>query len=228
MSIKIELIKKDFSLLKRQLLSYSALALIAIVIMFVPHQSVSVLGTIALIFVMVSFYCHIVMKAVVIERKEKNHLFLANLPVSARTLALTKVTTVVLIFLCLWAAAFALVFCLSINIAYLPGAAPANYALYFMCFPPAFALLLAAAVGFYSEGVATLAMVASNMLIVVLLNYIPNSPFMSAAFSAGSIAEVGLLWPTPINTILLLQLSFFAILIAFCYGVCDRRRNLAD
>lgn len=228
MSIRWELIRKDFAQLKRQLVSYGLLAVVAAAIMSVPHKAVAHFGTIAMVFVMIAFYCHLVMKTVIVERKAQNHLFLMTLPLSARQLMVTKVTAAVLMFCSVWIPATALVLLLSLVNDNWSGVAPAFHAVGFFSYLPAFALILLAATATCSEGITVLGFTLSNMLVVLVLNFVPQSGFMQEAFSQGSLAEVGLIWPSQINTIILAELAVFSILMVLCYFAAYRKKTFAN
>lgn len=225
MGITWELIKKDFVLLHRQLWCYGLLMLCALAIMCIPNQAVTHFGTIVLIFAMVAFYCHLVMKAVVIEHKEKIHLFLITLPVSARQLMFTKVTATTLAFACIWAPALGLMWALSLFNPHWPAAAPAFHTLGFFTYLPAFALVLAAAATTRTEGLTILAFTLANMVVVLVLNFVPQTDFMQAAFSQGSIAKSGIIWPAQISHWVLIEIAVFLILLTVCYGTAIRTKS---
>ena len=228
MNVFWELVRKDFLQLRLQIITYGILAIGAAAIMSVPHKTAFHFGTIAMIFVMIAFYCHLVVRAVIVERKAKNQLFLMTLPISARQLVVSKVTAATLIFLSLWVPAALLISCLSLINDHWSGAALALHAVSFCSYLPAFALTLVAATISFSEGITALAIIASNMLVVLVLNFVPVSDFMQAAYAQGSIAEAGYVWPNQITLLILAELSAFLVLMALCYLAAFKRQSYSD
>lgn len=228
MSIQWKLIRIDFLRLKRPLAGYGLLALCAAAIMCVPHKTANFFGTILMVFVMVAFFCHLVMRAVIEERKAHNHLFLMTLPVSTRQLMVTKVTAVTLMFCSIWIPAVALTGLLSLVNDHWSGVALAFYAVSFFSYLPAFALILLAAIFTFSEGITILAFTLSNMLVVLVLNFVPQSDFMQEAFAQGSIAEAGFIWPDQITLLIFAELTLFIALMTLCYCAAFCKNTFVD
>lgn len=228
MSISSALIKIDFVRFKWPLVSYGMLALAAAAIMSIPHKPADDFGALVMVFVMVAFYCHVAMRPVIIERKQQNHLFLMTLPVSARQLMVTKVTAVTLMFCSVWFPAITLLFALSLVNAHWSAVALAFYTVAFFTYLPAFALILLAATVTLSEGVTILAFTLSNMAVVLVLNFVPRSDFMQAAYAQGSIAEAGFIWPSQINLLIMAELALFIALMMLCYYAAYRKKSIAD
>lgn len=228
MAIFFELIKKDFSLMKNQLFAYGALAIASLAIMAIPTEVSGFLGSLSLAFTMVAFYCTLVMKVVINEHKNKNHLFLMTLPLSSRQLLMIKLANVLLLFFSFWTPIFMLVVLFLINSPHWPGAALAFYTAGFAMYLPAFLLILAAALLTFSEAVTILAFVASNMAVAIFLNYLPKAGFMQKAFEQGSLLDVGVLWPDQINALVMVEGGLFVALLALCLFATSRNRTLLN
>lgn len=225
MSIHLLLIKNEFSLFKKQIIAYALLTLIALAIMALPSKSAAHLGSILLITGFVAFYCHLITSAIIKERKNKNHLLLITLPVRLKSLVYNKITSVLLIFFSLWIPLYASVMIvISMNDAW-PAISLAFYSIGFVLFLPASAVILATAAITFSEGLTILAFVISNVCVSIILNYLPNTGFMQAAFEKGSIAEAGILWPHEINSWLVAEMSLFTLLILAIYLTTHFKRQ---
>lgn len=228
MNIYWRLVQADFSRLKPHLFAYGFLSMGTTAMMAMPWETVVQVAAVLTIFVMVGFYCHLVMKAVILERKEKNHLFLMTLPVSVRQLTVAKITSVALMFSVVWTPSFVLVSILGNLNPHWSSAAPAFYTLAFTAYLPAFALILSVAVLTLSEGATILAFTFANMLVALLLNLVPQSDAMQEAFSRGTIDEVGMAWPEQAVMFILANLLMFISLLALCYGAALRKSSFSD
>lgn len=90
---------KDIALIKKKIIWYLFLGLASIAAMAVPLKGFGFLGSILLVTAIVAFYCHLIFKTIIIERKGKNHLFLMTLPVKPSQIALVKLLSSVFAFL---------------------------------------------------------------------------------------------------------------------------------
>lgn len=206
MAINCMLITKEFSVLKKQILCYTALSVIAIAIMALPSRSAALFGSILQCTVMISFYCHITMKSVISEVKDKHHALWLGLPITSSRLQLTKLLSLWIVFFALWLPSLVLTFLVILSNPNWPAVAIAFYVFGFSLYLPAFALILTAAFTTRSEGVTIFILVTTNLAVTILLNLIPKADAISQAFAAGTIAQSGLIWPP-----LLLKLAGAAI-----------------
>ena len=92
MAINSMLIAKEFSVLKKQVVCYGALSLLAIAIIAIPHKTAGLLGSILQCTVMIAFYCHITIKSVISEVKEKKLCFVARLTHYPKSSAINQIT----------------------------------------------------------------------------------------------------------------------------------------
>lgn len=104
--------------------------------------------------------------------------------------------------------------------------APAFHTLGFFTYLPAFALVLSAATVSRSEGSTILGFTLANMLVVLVLNFAPQTDFMQSAYSQGSIAEAGIVWPAQITYWILTDILAFLVLMVICYGAAVRTKSL--
>lgn len=206
MAINSMLIAKEFSVLKKPLLCYGALSILAIAIMSLPSKTAGHIGTILQITVMIAFYCHTAIKSVIGEAKDKCATLWLGLPTTPRKIQLTKLLSLWLIFFSIWLPSLLLTLTIIGNNPYWPAVAIAFYIFGFSLYLPAFALMLTAAFTTRSEGITIFVLVCSNLAVTVMFNLIPNSEVMQQAYAAGMIQEAGYIWPP-----LLLQLTGTAV-----------------
>lgn len=228
MSMTWQLIKKDFFLYQNLVYLYASIALAAVMIMAIPNELAVHFGAIVMVFAMLSFYCHLVMKAVVIERKEQNHLFLMTLPISSRQLLTTKVTVILLMYVSIWALSYLAVLLLGLNSPHWSAGAPAFYSLMFFAYLPAFAVILWVAVATFSEGLSILTITLANMAVVLVLNFAPATEFMEQAFSSGTIGIVGVAWPSQVNVFIAAELGAFVLFVGLSYLAAMRRKTFTN
>ena len=98
MSINRMLITKEFSVLKRPILLYAVLSLVAVAIIALPFKTAALLGSILQCTVMIVFYCHITTRSIIRDSKDKCHILWFGFPVSIRRVQLTKLLSLWLIF----------------------------------------------------------------------------------------------------------------------------------
>lgn len=226
MNIEWLLIKRDIIKLKTQLLSYGGVTLVGMALLGYPNEKVALLGGILCVFAMVALYCHLVFKNVVLEAKEKNHLFLMTLPITASQLAQVKVISSLLAYLIVWVPAFLTLFLLNEICSYWSSGTLVFQVQGFALYLSAFALALSVAIVSRSEGWTIAAWILSNLLVVIFLNIVPSSEYMQTAFSAGSVGEVGVVWPSTANVVLAVELLVFLVLIAVAFTAAVRQKNI--
>ena len=212
MAINSMLIAKEFSVLKKQVLCYSALSLLAIAIIAIPHKTAGLLGSILQCTVMIAFYCHITIKSVISEVKEKNHALWLGLPITPNQVQLTKLLSLWVIFFTLWLPFLGLTLAAILSNPYWSAVGPAFYVFGFSLYLPAFALILTSAFITRSEAITIFVLVCTNLGVTMMLNLIPQADEISQAFAAGNIMEAGLIWPA-----LLIKLSIISVSI--CAGL---------
>lgn len=212
------LIWKDWRLISLQVMVYSVMGSLFVGINLIPGEAASFTGSLLVITVFVAFYSHIAIKSVINERKEKNHLFLMTLPLSARLLFFTKMLATWLVFFFVWCLFLAMVALVMIPSDHVPAIVLTLYALIFLLFIPAFAFILGVGLVSGSEGWTILAFVLCNTMVTVSINLLSREPEVQTLFSMGTVGELGLVLPSwtmaYVSGISLITISVLAITIA--------------
>lgn len=190
------LMAKEWQVLALYTLYYAGGGLLAISLNFIPGQKVSFASSVLLITVFIAFYCHSAMRATITEQKEKNHLFLMTLPVSARKIFFIKMLVNWALFTGVWLlfmAAIALIILFSDRI---PSMALSSYLLIFSVFIPAYCIILGVGMITKSESWTILAFIICNISCTVAINLMSSNAEVQSAFSLGTFSEIGLYWPS--------------------------------
>lgn len=190
------LLWKDWRLISLQIVAYSAMGCLFIGINLIPGEAGSFIGSLLVITVFVAFYSHIAIKSVIRELKDKNHLFLMTLPISARLLFFTKMLSNWMAFFAVWCLLLVLVSVVMMPSGHIPSMVLTLYVLIFLLFIPAFSLILGVGLVSGSEGWTILIFVFCNTMVTVSINIISRHPEVQASFSMGTFGELGFVWPS--------------------------------
>ena len=218
------LIYKEFSFLRFNAFLYSLAGLCAIAVNLIPGQPASFISSILIITVFMVFYCHIAIKSVITENKEKNDLFLMTLPVSPRQLFFSKMLVNGMFFLAVWllfVGAISLVIVMNDRI---PSMVLSLYLLIFILLIPAYSIILSVGMITVSEGWAILALVGCNVVSTVAINMMSNSSGVSEAFELGTFAEIGFIFPSWAMTFSLSMCTITILIISISVVVGFRRK----
>lgn len=211
---------KEWRLLALYTICYAAGGLLAISLNFIPGQKVAFGSSVLLITVFVSFYCHTAMKATITEQKEKNHLFLMTLPVSARQVFFVKVAMNWAIFTGIWLLFVTAVSLLIMFSDRIPSMALSSYLLIFSVFVPAYCIILAVGMITRSESWTILAFIVCNISCTLAINIMSSNSEVQSAFSLGTYGEIGLYWPSWASTIFafVVAITFVGLLLTATVG----------
>lgn len=186
---------KEFSMLSPHLIGYALIGLLSISLNLIPGETVSFASSILMITAFMVFYCHIAMKSIVAEKKDKNDLFLMTLPVSARQLYFIKLSFASLVFILMWLVYVGAVVLITVTSQHMPSVLLSLYFLVFSVVIPAFFIILTVGVITGSEGWTIIALVFTNVVSTIIFNVITNSADITGAYSEGTFSEIGFLWP---------------------------------
>lgn len=186
---------KDLNFISLHVVVYALIGLISIVINLIPGQTASFMSSILTITAFMVFYCHLIMKSVVAEKKESNDLFLMTLPVSARQLYFFKLGFNVLIFTLMWLLYVAALAAVVMTSDHMPAVVLSIYLLVFSVVIPAFFFILTVSLITRSEGWTIIALVFSNVVSTITFNMVSSSDDITSAFSRGTFSEIGFVWP---------------------------------
>ncbi len=218
------LLNMQLSLFKKPLLSYLGLNLVALAIIAMPSKAAAQLGSIVLVTGFVSFYSHLIMFSVVLERKEKNNYLLATLPLKLKSLTYYKINSLLFIFIIFWLFFLIAIELIVYNSPAWPAVSMAFYVFGFLTYLPAFAFILVVAFVTLSEGFTIFSLVVSNMIVTVILNYFPKIEFMQEGFRRGSMAESGIYWPPELVGYLTAEFLLFMAIVFTLYAIVYVKR----
>lgn len=197
------LMAKEYSFLRGNALLYAIGGICAIAVNLIPGQPASFVSSILIITVFMVFYCHIAMKSVITEKKEKNDLFLMTLPVSARQLFFSKMGVNWSLFVALWLLFIGAISIIVVTSDRIPSMVLSLYLLIFALLIPAYSIILSVGMVMVSEGWAILAVVICNVLSTVAINMMSNSSGVADAFDRGTFGEIGFVFPAWAMTFLI-------------------------
>ena len=218
-----QLFLKDLSRIRIQWLCYGLLGVASLIIMAIPLPFFGHAGSIFLMTVMIAYYCHIVVKLIVIERKEKNELFFMSLPVELKTLRQAKFFSCLAGFLLIWLPLAIATLLLVSSFQNWPAVSLAFYSMIFASFVPGFLVILSVALCQKSEGWTIFSLVLSNVSVTVATNAFPNTPNMKHGFSLGSVVEAGIVWPDGTSTILYATAALAIGILMLTYFILRKR-----
>lgn len=218
-----ELVLKDFAHFKLPVLGCAFFAVVSVALFCIPSFSFLLLGMILFISIMIGFYCYLAMTAIVKERKDKHLLFVMSLPITVLQYHMTKLVSCFSLYLALWLVTYTAIVVANLTFNHLPGFMLAYLTIVFACFLPAFISVVVIAIGTESEAWTIVGFVTLNIFLSIGMNVVPQIPAVQAAFTQGSIAEVGFLWPSFVNTVLLSELLITVIAIAALWAIVQRK-----
>lgn len=187
---------KEWQVLALYTLFYVGGGLLAISLNFIPGQKVSFVSSVLLITVFIVFYCHSAMRATITEQKEKNHLFLMTLPISARKIFFIKMLINWAIFTGVWLLFMATVSLIILFSDCIPSMVLSSYLLIFSIFIPAYCIIFGVGMITKSESLTILAFIICNISCTVAINLMSSNAEVQSAFSLGTFSEIGLYWPS--------------------------------
>ena len=196
LSVFKSLIHKDLQLYRHLVVNYSICGVVAVALMGVGSEALSFFAAVVLFTSLIALGCHVTMRSIIYEKKEKNIRFLMTLPVTPFHVAMCKMVANVLVFLCV-ASIHLLVLLLLFSLRdHLPAALMAYYFTAYLVILAGFCIFLAVALVVESEGVSIVCMIVNNMFLAMFLIWSPKHKPVQDALASGSIAELGFIWPT--------------------------------
>lgn len=207
------LLYKDWSAGKKLLLVYFFGILFSASVNLIPGQSASFVASVLLITVFMTFYCHLALKLSMLERKDRNDLFLMTLPMSPRQYFIYKWLLGVFIFFTLWCCTLGLLGVYVISSDRIPSMLLSLYFLLFLMYIPSFLITLGVGLNIKNDGVVIFIMVMCNSLVTIATSIIGNLASVQQGFALGIFSQVGFVWPIWAKSYfsVMLVLSLFSI-----------------
>lgn len=221
---KVIAFKTQF-LLKKIVLGYLFAGLASIALNFIPSSTAIAVNSFFILTVFMMFYCHLGMKASVIEVKEKNWQFLMSLPISARFLYLSTLGINWAIFMAMWAIYLTLIATSILLSNHIPSVMLSLFVLIFMLYPVVFAFILSVSLIFQKEGATILSFMLANSIATALISLISNTHEIQQGFTQGTFADIGWLWPSWTPVFVLLCLSFTLVTLAVTATIGWQRKH---
>jgi len=204
-------------LLKNIVLGYLLAGVACIALNFIPHNTAIIVNSFFILTVFMTFYCHLGIKAAVIEVKEHNWQFLMSLPLSARFLLLSTLGFNWAIFMGVWIIYLACIAGSIVWSQHIPSMVLSLYILIFMLYPIVFAFILSASLIFQKEAATIVSFVLGNSIATALISLISNNSEIQQGFAQGTFHEVGWLWPS--WTVSYVSLCCLITLVILCITV---------